>query len=115
MVEGMQLYRQHCANCHQVDGTGLAALIPPLNDSDYLQNMEKSSLACQIRYGLNKEIKVNGIGFNQQMPGIPQLQPLEIAEIVTYVKNTWSEDGGLYPVKQAEQDLEKCQETVSRR
>ena len=108
MVEGMQLYRQHCANCHQVDGSGLAALIPPLKQSDYLQKMEKSQLSCQIRYGLNKEIIVNGVSFNQQMPGIPQLQPLEIAEIVTYVKNTWSEDGGLYSVKQAEQDLQKC-------
>ena len=108
MVEGMQLYRQHCANCHQVDGTGLAALIPPLKQSDYLQKMDKSELACQIRYGLNKEILVNGVSFNQQMPGIPQLQPLQIAEIVTYVKNTWSDDGGLYSVKQAEQDLEKC-------
>lgn len=114
MVEGMRLYRQHCANCHQVDGTGLAALIPPLKQSDYLQNLEESELACQIRYGLKEEIIVNGVSYNQEMPGIPQLQPLQIAEIITYVKNTWSEDGGLYSVKQAEKDLEKCGESFER-
>jgi cytochrome c551 len=108
IVEGMQLYRQHCANCHQVEGTGLARLIPPLNQSDYLQNMDQAELACQIRYGLSKEIVVNEISYNQVMPGIPKLRPLEIAEIVTYVKNTWSLDGGLYGVKQAEKDLVKC-------
>jgi len=111
MVGGMKLYRQHCANCHQVDGTGLAALIPPLKQADYLQNMEESELACQIRYGLKGEIMVNGVSYNQQMPGIPQLQPLQIAEIITYVKNTWSDDGGLYAVKQAEKDLEECGES----
>ena len=75
MVAGMQLYRQHCANCHQVDGTGLARLIPPLKDSDYLQKLKPGELACQIRYGLEKEIVVNGIEFNEKMPAIQKLTP----------------------------------------
>ena len=108
MVAGMQIYRQHCANCHQVDGTGLARLIPPLKDSDYLHNLEPAVLACQIRYGLENEIVVNGISFNEKMPGIPTLTPLEIAEIITYVNNTWGDQPGLYDVKRTEKALNNC-------
>jgi mono/diheme cytochrome c family protein len=108
MVAGMQLYRQHCANCHQVDGTGLARLIPPLKGSDYLESLNPADLACQIRYGLEKEIEVNGIKFNEKMPGIPKLTPLEIAEIITYVKNTWGDQPGLYDVKSTERALNGC-------
>lgn len=108
MVAGMQLYRQHCANCHQVDGTGLAKLIPPLKDADYLQKLDPSELACQIRYGLEKEIQVNGVTFNEKMPGISKLTPLEIAEIITYVNNTWGDQPGLYDVKGTERALNAC-------
>jgi len=104
----MQLYRQHCANCHQVDGTGLARLIPPLKGSDYLEKLDPAELACQIRYGLEKEIEVNGIKFNEKMPGIPKLTPLEIAEIITYVNNTWGDQPGLYDVKSTERALNAC-------
>ena len=108
MVEGMQLYRQHCANCHQADGSGLARLYPPLLDSDYLKNLSNEEFACQIRYGLEDEIVVNGVIYNEKMPGIPQLKPLEIAEIITYVNNTWGAEEGLFDVKQTEKALNGC-------
>ena len=34
---------------------------------------------------------------------------LEIAEIITYVNNTWGDPGGLYNVKQTEKALNECQ------
>ena len=111
MVQGMTLYRQHCANCHQTDGSGLAKLIPPLRNADYLDNLEPDDFACQIRYGLKGEIQVNGVTFNDQMPGIPKLTPLEIAEIITYVNNTWSSNKGIYDVKKAEKALNACSMT----
>ncbi len=108
MVEGMMLYRKHCVNCHQVDGKGLAKLIPPLSSSDYLKKLSNASLACQIRFGLKDSIVVNGTAYKQAMPGIPKLTPIEIAEIVTYVNNTWGAETGLYSVKQVVVDLGNC-------
>ncbi len=108
MVQGMFHYREHCANCHQVDGTGLAKLIPPLAASDYLMKLDNASLACQVRYGLRDSIIVNDTFYHQEMPGLPRLTPLEIAEIVTYVNNTWGAETGLYGVKQTEKDLANC-------
>ena len=110
MVQGMRLYRQHCANCHQTDGTGLAKLVPPLKDADYLNILKSDEFACQIKYGLEGEIEVNGILFNQPMPAISHLTSIEIAEIVTYVNNTWGRgrEDGIYEVKIAEKALNNC-------
>ncbi len=82
--EGKKLYMKYCSNCHQEDGTGLARLYPPLKNSDYLIN-NPDSVICGIRHGHKGEMIVNGIMFDQEMPPIPQITDLEIAEIATYV------------------------------
>ncbi len=107
MIEGRRLFDQHCSNCHQKDGSGLGQLIPPLNDSDYLlKNIEQ--LACIIKYGLEGEIMVNGKDYNQPMPENRELTALEIAEICTYVANTWTENKRLMPVKEIESSVKNC-------
>lgn len=108
MVEGTTVYQNHCANCHTDDGTGLANVIPPLKNSDYLMTLSDHDLACQIKTGLSDSIYVNGILFYQQMPASESLTYLEIAEVVTYVNNTWGRKDGLYGVRQAEKDLSEC-------
>ncbi len=108
MVEGQRLYMQHCSNCHQANGEGLAQLFPPLAGSDYLkENFERS--LCSMKYGLDGEITVNGVTYNQKMPGVPNLTPLEIAEISTYIYNSWGNDRGLIDVKKAEEVLKNCE------
>ena len=84
LVEGKRLYGIHCANCHQQDGTGLARLYPPIKDSDYLLD-HKSEIICGMRYGQKGEMVVNGVMYNQEMPGIQNITDLEIAEIATYI------------------------------
>jgi len=108
MVGGLRLYEKHCINCHHKNGEGLAKLIPPLAESNYLVEMKWEELACQIRNGLKDTITVNGVIYYQEMPGIPQLTPLEIAELVTYVKNTWGEQDELYEVIAVEKALNDC-------
>lgn len=108
IVEGRDLYLKHCANCHQENGGGLGRLYPPLNKSDYLQgNVEK--VICLIRNGISGEIVVNGVEYNQPMPGIPDLTPLEVAEITTYIYNQWEMQEGLIDVKTTEKTLGNCQ------
>jgi len=107
MIGGLRLYEKHCINCHNKDGRGLAKLIPPLA-SDYLVEMKWEELACQIRNGLKDTITVNGVIYYQEMPATPRLTPLEIAELVTYVKNTWGEQDKLYEVIAVEKALNDC-------
>jgi len=108
IVEGQQLYNQYCSNCHQVDGSGLAKLYPPLKNSDYLrENLSKS--ICGMKNGMSGEIVVNGQTYNLNMPGIPSLTELEMAEISTYITNSWGNDQGLVSIDDVKKALKECQ------
>lgn len=109
-VQGRALYKLHCANCHQEDGSGLGKLIPPLAGSDFLLK-NKEELACIIRYGLQGPVIVNGQEYNQPMPPNPQLKDIEIAEISSYILNAWGNSGEFVPVQQAQEWLGNCEQT----
>ncbi|GGF41729.1 c-type cytochrome [Echinicola rosea] len=83
-IEGQLLYAKYCANCHQKEGNGLGKLIPPLINADFMLNDTGRTIRL-IKHGIQGEITVNGINYNQPMPGNPQLTNLEIAEIATYI------------------------------
>lgn len=104
---GEQLYAKYCSNCHQKDGSGLGRVYPPLNTSDYMENHFEDVL-CLIRYGMDGELIVNGKQYNQRMAGVSALSDLEIAEIATYIYNTWDHERGLIEVKQVSPLLNSC-------
>ncbi len=104
--EGYQLYTVHCANCHQAEGTGLANLYPPIQGSSYL--MQKADLICIVKNGLAGEIQVAGKTYNRPMPANPKLADIEIAEIVTYVNNTWGKDTTYTPTDSVTAILNRC-------
>jgi len=103
---GQDLYKTKCQNCHGAQGEGLAALIPPLTDSVYLK-ANSNKLACYVQNGLQLPILVKGKAFNGQMPPAG-LSPIEIAQVLTYVKNSFGNNMGLYNLEKANQDLSKC-------
>ena len=88
---------------------GLGKLYPPLNGSDYLNNNFEQVL-CIMKYGLEGEITVNGVTYNQPMPGIPTLTNLEIAEIATFIYNNWENERGLIPIDTVRVIMERCEQ-----
>ncbi|MDH5366617.1 MAG: cytochrome c [Cyclobacteriaceae bacterium] len=106
-VEGQKLYLTHCSNCHQADGKGLGKVYPPLNTSDYMAN-NIDKVLCIMRNGMKEEITVNGVTYNQLMPGIPELTDLEVAEIATYIYNSWGYEEGLIGVGSIENKKKNC-------
>ena len=107
MVEGKRLYSLHCANCHQADGAGLARLYPPLKNSDYLISNRRESI-CGMRHGQKGEIIVNGVSFNQEMPGIINLTDLEIAEIATYVYTEFADTVQIITLNEVRTIIDSC-------
>jgi len=106
-VHGEQLYIKNCSNCHQKNGTGLGLLYPPLKGSDYLV-ANQHDVICLIRNGKRGELTVNGKSYNQPMPAMPSLTDLEIAEISTYIYNTWGNEQGIVDVQDVSKILSKC-------
>ncbi|HEX5171677.1 MAG TPA: cytochrome c [Cyclobacteriaceae bacterium] len=108
-LQGQALYINHCSNCHQKNGTGLGRVYPPLDKSDFMNEHFEEAI-CLMRYGKTGEIIVNGNNYVQGMPGIPSLTDLEIAEIATYIFNTWDHKKGIIEVKDVSRILNSCKE-----
>ncbi len=103
---GAEVYQTHCQNCHGINGQGLAALIPPLNDSLFLRK-NKAALACYIRSGLKGTITINGRAFDDAMPA-NDLSPMELAQALTYVCNSFGNKLNVINQEQVEADLADC-------
>jgi cytochrome c551 len=104
-IQGKNIYEQHCANCHQKNGEGLGRLIPPLNQSDYMLKDVGNTVKI-IKYGIKGEIIVNGISYNQPMPGNSQFTDLEIAQLATYLYNIWGASEGVIDANQVRRYLD---------
>jgi mono/diheme cytochrome c family protein len=97
MAIGEQRYKTICIACHKPDGSGdPAQQYPPLNGSEWVVGDQASParLSRIVLYGLHQPITVKGQQFNGQMP--PQggvMKDYEIASVLTYVRNSWSNKG----------------------
>jgi mono/diheme cytochrome c family protein len=103
---GALVYQSHCQNCHGSNGEGLSALIPPLNDSIYLKN-NKNELACYIQSGLKGQITIKGKKFDDAMPA-NDLSPVQIAQVLTYIGNSFGNKLNTINEQQVQADLGKC-------
>jgi cytochrome c551 len=106
-IQGEILYKENCSNCHQADGKGLGKLYPPLNQSDFMDD-HFEEVICIIKYGRSGPLVVNGVEYNMEMKGNPQLTELEVAEIATFLYNSWSREKGLLEVRQVSEILAAC-------
>lgn len=86
---GKALYAGTCSVCHQDSGAGLPGVFPPLAKSDYLSARKPADLIRIVLSGLSGPIQVNGQHYDSVMPPMSQLTDDEIANILTYVRNSW--------------------------
>jgi mono/diheme cytochrome c family protein len=92
---GEQKYQTICASCHGPDGKGQPAQkVPPLDGSEWVAGDQASAarLSRILLYGLNGPIQVKGQPYGGAV--MPQqgniLKDYEIAGVLTYVRNNWS-------------------------
>jgi nitrite reductase (NO-forming) len=90
---GQALFAGTCSVCHQGNGAGLPGVFPPLAKSDFLA-ADKNRAMRVVLNGLSGKVTVNGNEYNSVMPPMNQLNDDEIANILTYVLNSWGNPGG---------------------
>jgi nitrite reductase (NO-forming)/hydroxylamine reductase len=93
IANGETLYSAHCAACHQATGQGLAGAFPPLAESSYLADGPAPAIDA-ILNGLSGPITVNAVDYNAVMPNLSYLSDSDVADIVTFVMNSWGNPGG---------------------
>jgi nitrite reductase (NO-forming) len=96
---GGALYNGACSVCHQANGQGLEGIFPPLAKSDFL-TADKGRAIGVVLNGLTGPVAVNGKAYNSVMPPMSQLADDEVANILTYVGNTWGNSTGAYSTAQ---------------
>jgi nitrite reductase (NO-forming) len=90
--KGKQVFMQTCFVCHQMEGQGIPSQIPPLAKSDFLMADKERSIRAVLQ-GLSGEIAVNGKKYNGQMIPLNYLPDEEIANVLTYVRNSFGNSG----------------------
>ncbi|MGN6513625.1 MAG: c-type cytochrome, partial [Lysobacteraceae bacterium] len=90
---GEALFAGTCSTCHQPNGEGVQGAFPPLAHSSILKENPKRIIDIML-HGLSGPVTVNGQSFNSVMPAQTQLTDDEVANIATYVLNSWGNPGG---------------------
>jgi cytochrome c oxidase subunit 2 len=80
---GEKVYASNCAACHQASGKG-AGPIKPLDGAAVVLDADKGKMVSILLNGQN----------NGAMPAWKQLSDTDIASVITYTKNNWSNKTG---------------------
>jgi len=89
---GAKVYSRTCIACHGVDGAGLLPVFPPLDGSDWLVGGPERPIHIVLS-GLQGPITVGGAVVNGVMPPLgSSLTDAEIADVLTYTRQRWSND-----------------------
>jgi cytochrome c oxidase subunit 2 len=83
VARGEKVYSANCAACHKADGKGDGAKIKALDGSPIVTGDPAAQVA----------ILLNGAA-GGAMPAWKQLSDTEIAAVITYTKNSWSNKTG---------------------
>ncbi|MEJ2288317.1 MAG: cytochrome c [Deinococcales bacterium] len=94
MQAGKKLYTSDCQGCHQPNGAGMPPTFPALASNDFLQNA--SAVMQRIFDGKGA------------MPSHPSYTAKELADVATYIRNSFGNDFGPVSVEQAKQAVPKA-------
>ncbi|OIQ79097.1 gluconate 2-dehydrogenase cytochrome c subunit precursor [mine drainage metagenome] len=83
LKRGEKVYATICAACHQPNGKGLGP-VKPLDGSAVVLDGDKNKQITVVLNGQNKGA----------MPSWKQLSDTDIAAVITYTKNNWSNKTG---------------------
>lgn len=90
-VTGAKVYDIYCRACHQKDGKGDGLRFPPLDNSEWVKG-DKKRLIRVLLNGLEGNIEVKGKPYNSLMPSQSFLTDEEIAQVLTYVRQSFEND-----------------------
>lgn len=100
MAQGGAVYKTYCVVCHMENGLGAAGLNPPLVDTKYVLG-DKEALILIALNGFNgEELIVKGETYNGIMTPHNFLSDAELANVLTYVRNSWGNEASEVSVEE---------------
>ena len=88
ITRGKIVYATNCLACHQADGSGVPNMNPPIIKTSWVLG-SKTVLIQQILKGSNGKVEIDGETFHNTMPAQAHLTDQQIADVLTYVRNSF--------------------------
>jgi mono/diheme cytochrome c family protein len=106
-INGKKIYETRCLVCHQSDGGGVPNMNPPLDGATNVNGKDIARLVKIIRNGYDERIALDGMYYNNAMTANPDLQEEAIADVLTYIRTSWSNKAGVVTTNQVKAALVK--------
>ncbi len=86
---GAQLYGNYCSACHQLTGTGVAGVFPPLKGDPVVMDDDPAEHIRIVIQGLQGKA-IAGVTYASPMPAFgSQLDDQQIAAVVNHERSSW--------------------------
>ena len=95
-------YTQFCGDCHRPDGGGVNGMFPPLAGNPSVASVDPTSLLHITLTGW-KTAQTQTHPRVYTMPGFARLADQEIAEILSFVRSSWGNNGSAISAVQVKQ------------
>ena len=106
-MNGKKIYETRCLVCHQADGGGVPNMNPPLDGSTNVQGKDLARLVKIIKNGYDERVALDGMYYNNAMTANPDLKEDAIADVLTYIRTSWSNKAGVVSISQVKAALVK--------
>lgn len=87
LAAGKAVYVQNCLTCHMADGGGVQDMNPPLSKTTWVLG-DKNRLIKVVLNGMQDQ-DIDGEPYRNVMPAQSQLTDQQIADVLTYVRNSF--------------------------
>ena len=106
-INGKKIYETRCLVCHQSDGGGVPNMNPPLDGASNVNGKDIARLVKIIRNGYDERIALDGMYYNNAMTANPDLKEDAIADVLSYIRTSWSNKAGVVTISQVKAALLK--------
>jgi mono/diheme cytochrome c family protein len=107
IANGEKLYKMRCLACHQADGGGVPNMNAPLDGSSNVVGKDIARLVKIVKNGFNERVALDGFYYSNAMTPNPDFKDQDIADVLTYIRNSWTNKASNVTLAQVQQTKKK--------
>lgn len=102
LVHGKKLFETRCLVCHQADGGGVPNMNAPLDGSTNVVGNDIARLVRIVKGGYSEKVPLDGYYYNNVMTPNPDFKDQDIADVLSYIRTSWSNKASKITVAQVQ-------------
>lgn len=108
MERGKKVFEKTCIACHQADGGGVPRMNPPLIQTKYVLGDRRELINIVLKGLKGGQLEVNGDYYENPMPPHAEiLNDQEIADVLTFVRNSFGNKASAVSVAEVRGERKK--------